>query len=331
MPHQTDSAPPGSSRPGRGPALAILATAPRPGLVLQGACPPLRPAEAAALQTAWLKGIAQELPGAAVVLFGAPADALPMLRYFAGPGVELREWRARGDARGQIDPFSAAALELFEVGHAPVLVRTADAPEPTTADLLGCLVAAAAGEFVWAPDQRGEPWLVGLPTPVHAAALHNAHRRAAELPAALLALGLPAAVRRGPWTRTVLDDTDLTMLLHERTPAAGDPTLPVQDLQAALQFYEHAFGTELLSRDDRQATVRGPGFTVRLRQVGPGGRRNGLWLPCNDPRAAAAALDGRAPIAELDLPQDLAGGGCDFTATDLDGNRLTFGTVRGSR
>lgn len=331
MPHQTDSGTPGSGRAAKGPALAILATAPRPGLVLLDVCPPLRPAEAGALQTAWLKQIAQELPGVAVFLCGRPADAMPMLRYFAGPGVELREWRLQTDEYGPVEPMAAVARELFAGGFGPVLVRTADAPEPTAAALLACVAAAGRGEFVWAPDQRGAPWLVGLPEPRHADALHLANRRRVDLPAALAAVGATAtAIRRGPWARTVQEEHDLRLLLHERAPGGAPPTLPVVDLQAALQFYDHHFATELLGRDDRSATVRSPAFEVQLRQGGPGARRNGLWLPCSDPAAVADGLAARLPIAAEDAPQELAGGGIDFTATDQDGNRLTFGTPSGA-
>lgn len=322
----------GSSRSTKGPALAILATAPRPGLVLQGTCPPLRPAEAAALQTAWLKHIVQELPGVAVYLFGRPKDAMPMLRYFAGPGVELRDWQMVTDERGPIEPMAAVAQELFAAGHGPVLVRTADAPEPSANDLLACAAATGRGELVWAPDQRGEPWLVGLPQPAHAAALHLAQRQRAGLAAAVGALGIAATttVRRGPWARTVRTADDLALLLHERHPAGRPPTLPVQNLQAALQFYEHAFGTELLSRDDTTATVRGAAFELRLWERGPGSEPNGLWLLCSDPTSLADQCAAQLTIPAADQPAERAGGGSDFTATDPFGHRLTFGTPTGA-
>ncbi|MEO6595773.1 MAG: hypothetical protein ABIP94_13560, partial [Planctomycetota bacterium] len=150
MVHQTESGARGSSGPGgtgKGAALAILATAPRPGLVLQELCPPLMPSEASALQTAWLKHIVRELPGASVFLYGRPADALPMLRYFAGPGVELREWPGANEP-GTVESMATVAGELFAEGYGPVLVRTMDAPEPTEAVLLACLRAAARGDLV---------------------------------------------------------------------------------------------------------------------------------------------------------------------------------------
>ena len=333
MVHQTDSGSPGSSPPGpgrsaRGPALAILATAPRPGLVLQELCPPLRPAEAGALQTAWLKQIAQELPGIAVFLFGRPTDALPMLRYFAGPGVELREWRPLADAQGPIDPRTSVAGELFAAGYGPVLVRSAEAPEPGTPQLQACAAAVAEGAFVWAPDQRGAAWLVGCAEPRHAVALHLAQGQRAGLAAAFAALGLPAttAVRRGPWARTVRTADDLALLLHERDATRGPPELPVRNLQAALAWYEAQFGTELLGRDERTATLRNAAFELRLVERGPAAAPNGLWLCCDDPRRALARFGTGPDGATPEGPEPVVGGGIEATVTDLDGNRLTLGT-----
>jgi glycosyltransferase A (GT-A) superfamily protein (DUF2064 family) len=198
MAHQTESQGRGSAGAGRGPALVVLATAPRPGLVLPGTCPPLRAAEAAGLQTAWLKEIAQELPGTAVHLCGRPADALPMLHYFAGPGVELHEWRS--DHRGAMvrDVLARAAAEAFAAGHRPVLVRTADTPDVDRATLLACLDAARRGDCVLGRDQRGAPWLLAA-----ADADASANARA----------------RPGPWARCVSDAMDLWLLLHERLGA----------------------------------------------------------------------------------------------------------------
>lgn len=322
MADQTDS-----SAASRGPALAILATAPRPGLVLQETCPPLHPAEAAALQTAWLKQIVQELPGVAVHLFGRPTDALPMLRYFAGPGVELREARPMADESGPVDPRTAAAGELFALGFGPVLVRCADAPEPGRSEVLACAAAAAAGDFVFAPDPLGEPWLVGFASPAQAMALHLANGHLGELAGALADLGVPAAIRRGPWARRVRTADDLRHWLDERQPGRTTPWLLVHDLQAALQWYEHVFATEVLMQGPGEATLRCAAFDLRLVARGPAHRPNGLWLPCADPAALAAATASRCEIAPADAPAPRVGGGSDFTATDPDGNRLTFGTA----
>jgi len=304
MAHQTETGERGSGRPGRGPAIAVLATAPRPGLVLTGCCPPLRAAEAAGLQTAWLKQIAQELPGVAVHLCGRPADALPMLAYFAGPGVELREWQSehRGSMRREV--LVHAAAELCAAGHAPVLVRTADTPDVASATLLACLEAARHGDCVLGRDQRGAPWLLAA---ADAAALAR------------------AASRPGPWARSVHDATDLGLLWHERLGAeAAPPLLPVPDLQAALRFHEVVFGTELVATDGHQATIAGPRFRLRLAAQGPQFVPNGLLLPCDDAAAVAAELADRGAIAAGDELAPRIGGGRAVTATDGCGNRLTF-------
>ena len=314
---QTESGGPGSRPSANGPALAILTTAPRPGLVLQGLCPPLRAAEASALQTAWLKHIAQELPGIAVFLFGRPADAMPMLRYFAGPGVELREWPVlapNGRTQDWQEAAIAVARDLFAQGFGPVLVRAADAPEPTQATLLAC-AAAAQNEVVMAPDQRGAPWLLGWPSLAH--------------------LQEPAATRRGPWARTVQNELDLTLLLHERAGQPGAqpavlpgalPTLPVRNLQAALQYYETVLGARLLSREEHAATVGTAEFTVRLVQRGPDFTPNGLFLPCATAAALRARLGAEVRINPGDELATQTDGGIGFSIADQDGNRLTFGT-----
>ena len=299
MARQTETGTAGSG--GRGPALAILATAPRPGLVLPGLCPPLLPAEAAALQTAWLKRFCTELPGVAVYLFGRPADALPMLRYFAGPGVELREWQA--DER-RVDAMSEVARGLFAEGYSPVLVRTADVPDALEADVLACAAAAASGDVVMAPDQCGQPWLFGFP---------DAARTTAR------------PTRRGPWARRIRDADDLALLLHERRPPGGDaPTLPVRDVQAALRFYETVFAAELVARDAASATVAAAAFTLRLAARGPEHRPNGLRLRAADLDLLAELPLAHGCVAAGDGIAPRIGGSIDFTVADPDGNRLCF-------
>ncbi len=318
MAQPTESGTGGSRAGERGPALAVLATAPRPGLVLQGCCPPLTPTEAGALQTAWLKQVVQELPGAAVFLFGRPADAMPMLRYFAGPGVELREWPATVSPGSGAEPMLAAAAALFNAGHGPVLVRGVDAPQPQQADLLACLAACQRGEFVWAPDQRGDPWLCGFADAAQLQALLQAGPSGRALADAV-------AVRRGPWARTIRDQLDLPMLWHERCGAdAGPPTLPVRDLQSALQFFETVFDTELRSRDDNQALIAAPTFPLRLQQRGLDFVANGVCLQVDDAKALFASLQPHDVVAPGDRPALATDGRWDFTTTDPFGNRLTF-------
>jgi hypothetical protein len=319
MGDQTDSRADGSTAHHRGATLAVLATAPRPGLVLQGACPPLTPAEAGALQTAWLKGIAQELPGAAVHLFGRPADALPMLRYFAGPGVELRQWHdlAADSAAGEPAQFAAAAAELFAEGHGPVLVRTADAPEPTTAHLLACLQAARAGTPVWAPDACGRAWLVALPDAGAAAEL----RSLSDGPAAWR-----AGWRRGPWARRVVAAHDLKALLAEREGAgAALPTLPVPDLAAAAAWHERVFAAHACAHDERLVVVRSAAGALRLEHDATG-RANGCLLRTKDLAPWHHLAAGHGAVRAGDGPALDVDGGSAFTATDPFGNRLTFGT-----
>ncbi|MFM1871675.1 MAG: hypothetical protein RL398_1097 [Planctomycetota bacterium] len=306
MVQPTESGTAGSLGRAKGPALGILAVAPRPGAVLQGCCPPLTAAEAGALQTAWLKLVAQELPGAAVLLFGTPPDAMPMLKYFAGPGVELRPWPAMPNGG---EAMLAAAAALLAEGYGPVLVRTADAPDVTERDLKNCLGAVRDDGLLLAPDQRGHVWLLGA---------YDA--------AALAALGSAAtmvAKRRGPWRRTVRQADDLTALLYERSrDAAGAPSLGVRDLQSALQFYEVVLAAELLHRDERGATVRFWGHDLRLKARGDEFVPNGLCLPVDDVVVCRDGLGAHQVVAPGDdLATDIDGV-AGFVVTDPFGNRL---------
>lgn len=314
MAQPTDSHGAGSAP--AGPALAILATAPRPGLVLTGCCPPLTPVEAGALQTAWLKQIVQELPGVQVHLLGRPADAAPMLRYFAGPGVELQEWRDRSDEHGPVDPMLAAAAALFAAGSGPVLVRTADAPEPRQDDLLSCVAAARQGQMVWAPDQRGAPWLCAFASVAQVHELAAASRERRRLDPAL-------PLRRGPWARTVQHHDDLLLLLRERQPEHGAAWLPVPDLQSALQFFEVVFEAELLAREPEAAAIAFAGTELRL-VARRDFVRNGMRVPTPDAAALHASLAGRGAIAPGDELATTVAGRANFTVTDPFGNRLLF-------
>ncbi|MBL9078792.1 MAG: hypothetical protein JNL08_14895 [Planctomycetes bacterium] len=278
--------------------------APRPGLALVEACPPLRAAEAAGLQTAWLKQAAQELPGAAVYLFGGPADALPMLRYFAGPGVELLPFAAAGPTPPTRADLQAVAAELFALGHAPVVVRTADTPDVTAATVLACLAAAATGSVLGC-DQYGDAWLCGGPP--------------RDAPAG-------AAPQAAPWARRVRTADDLELLWHERQRAdrTEPPWLPVPDLQAALRWYETVCGAELVADDGVTATLVAPAFRLRLVARGPRHRANGIALETADVAALAATCRSHGAVRDGDGPAPRIGGGIAFTATDAAGNRLVF-------
>ncbi|MBL8751488.1 MAG: VOC family protein [Planctomycetes bacterium] len=286
--------------------MGILATAPRPGLVLQGLCPPLTEAEAAALGTAWMKALVTELPGVAVHLLGRPADAMPMLRYFAGPGVSPSDWNEPGTARPNRSTMVRALHTLLDRGHAPVAVRTVDAPDTTEAGVLGCLDAARLGS-VEALDQRGEPWLLAAPD-----------REAVQ------DLAAGRAARRGPWARTVQVVDDLVLLAHERDPAHGTPMLPVRDLQAALRFYESLFASELLARTDNFAFLGIGGARLALHERRLDFVKNGVRLPCSDLSTRIVCAREAGALDETACETAGTGVGKEATATDQDGNRITF-------
>ena len=220
-----------------------------------------------------------------------------------------------------------AAMELLAEGYGPVVVRTADTPDPRPADLLACVEAARRGELVVAGDQRGSTWLVGLPAAAQAEALLAAARDLRGLPAALARMSpdRPIAIRRGPWARTVQNPDDLALLLHERRPPGGEaPALPVRDLQAALRFYEVVFAGSLAAQSRTAATVTFAGAAVQLVARGSDFLANGLCVRSPDLAALAARAAPHGCIGPGDGLAIGVGGGSDFTATDQDGNRLTF-------
>lgn len=316
MAQPTETAGRGSPPTGKGPVLALLATAPRPGLSLRGCCPPLTPAEAGALQTAWLKSAAQELPGATVLLYGQPLDALPMLKYFAGPGVELRPHRFQPGVGGQ-EPIQALAAELFAEGFGPVLVRLCDVPDVIDADLQACLAATLHGRLVLAPDQRGQAWLTGFAD-------------AGQLTAFALADAHQLPLQRGPWRRTIRHGDDLTHLLHERLGTdAGPAELGVRNLQASLQFYDVVLGAELLAREPGRARLgfgdeRRAGGPLVLVERGAGFVPNGLCRHVADLVAWRDRLGAHQVVRPGDELGAAVDGIRDFTLTDPCGNRLTF-------
>lgn len=335
---QTETTPGGSTGSGRGPALAWIATAPRPGLVLERLCPPLDPAEAAALQTAWLKRLVQPVPGVATLLYGTPTDALGMLRYFAGPGIELRPQPA-GDRR---EVLALCFAELFAAGFAPVAVRNCVTPEAGPGAVAAALQEAARGSVVLAPDQHGDCWLIALPHPVPELFRDGPDQASAGTWSALLAqratqLGLRAAT--GATAIAVRDAEDLWQLWRDRGAGASRPrlrravpVLPVHNLQAALQFYEVQFGCELLARDEVSATIARDGFVGRLRAGRDdtdcaAGRREGgaptVDIEVADITAFAAELRARQ-VDATPLAADSGGHAAGFEVQDPDGNTLRF-------
>jgi rSAM/selenodomain-associated transferase 1 len=182
-----------------GPALIVLAKAPRPGRSKTRLCPPCTPEQAAALAAAALADTlraATATPAARRVL-ALDGEAAPWRR----PGWEVIPQRGDG-----LDERLAAAFA--DVGG-PALLIGMDTPQVTPA-LLGTALAWLAGtEAVLGPASDGGYWAVGLRrprseafigVPMSTAGTGAAQRRR------LLALGLrPASL---PGLRDVDDIAD---------------------------------------------------------------------------------------------------------------------------
>jgi catechol 2,3-dioxygenase-like lactoylglutathione lyase family enzyme len=319
--------------------LVFLATAPRPGAVGDGFCPPLRPEEAAAVHAAWLRRIVQPIPGIATFLHGHPPNGLEMLRYFAVPGVELRAQRG-ADRWARL---AASFEDAFAAGYAPVAVRSTEAPDAGIAEIEAAFAQSRPGRIVLAPDQRDGFWLAVLaaPCPELFSGLGDVPLAAARERVAARARELGLEVAAGPVAHAVHTWADLQQLAELRggapPPAAGRgaepmrlrqaiPVLPVRNLQAAKQWYEVQLGCELVVDSPRYAGMRRGAMEIHLSvcdEVASGGLSG-----C---RVEVAGID--ALYAELQ-PRDIlhAHGGLrdqpwgfrEFTVVDCDGNAITF-------
>lgn len=144
------------------PALIVFAKVPAPGRVKTRLCPPLAPAEAAALYEAFLRD-ALDRYAALVRAPGGPAVRL----YLAGEGgddlapagVETR--RQRGDGLGE--RMLRAFVETFAAGHDRAVVVGTDHPTLPT-DFFGIALEQLATPLtaVLGPSDDGGYYLLGL-------------------------------------------------------------------------------------------------------------------------------------------------------------------------
>jgi rSAM/selenodomain-associated transferase 1 len=144
-------------------ALLVFAKEPRPGEVKTRLCPPLAPAQAAALYACMLDDVLEASAAAAAdlglapLLFAAPAEACARLAARA-PG-----WRVlpqRGPDLGA--RMESAAAEAAALGHAPLLLRGSDSPALEPQLLRAALDALADADLALSPDPDGGYNLVAL-------------------------------------------------------------------------------------------------------------------------------------------------------------------------
>lgn len=304
-----------------------------------GLCPPLLPEEAAGLYAAWLRRIVQPLPGVATFLYGEPRGGLEVLRYFAVPGVELRE-QGPGDRWARLADCFAA---LFAAGHGPVAVRTTDAPEAGAGEVKAAFAQSRAERIVLAPDQRGGVWLVVLaaPCPALFTGLEAVVADTARDRLAVRARALGLEVVLGPVAHEVHDWADLERLASLRSGAAPTsaataaeplrfartiPVLPVRNLQAAKQWYEVQLGCELVVDSDGYAGMRRGQIEIHLSQCqdAASGGQSGCRVEVAGIDALWEELRPRDILRAHGELRDQPWGFREFTVVDCDGNAITF-------
>lgn len=156
------------ARPAR-VALAVMAKAPAPGEVKTRLCPPLTPAQAAALARCFLADRVEQLAaiegGDPMVAF-TPREREAELRALLGPGVRLVP-QAGADLGARLDRL---LTDLLAEGYAGAVAIDADSPTLPTACLArACAhLLAGAADVVVGPTEDGGYYLIGLATPVPA-------------------------------------------------------------------------------------------------------------------------------------------------------------------
>jgi len=187
--------------PARGPAVVVMAKAPRAGEAKTRLSPPLAPAECAALAACLFADVAAAALAVAPALFVAyaPADGREALEALLPPLPRDRWLEQRGEGLGE--RLASATESVFGRGFGPVAVVGTDSPTLPPEYLTVALAALARGEadLALGPAEDGGYYLLALRRPeprlfeqvewgtprVYAQTARNAARlslRLAELP-----------------------------------------------------------------------------------------------------------------------------------------------------
>jgi rSAM/selenodomain-associated transferase 1 len=150
-------------------AIAVMAKASIPGRAKTRLVPPLTPEEAASLNTAFLRDIADNLIGAAGLaniapfMAFAPAGSAAFFRSILPAPIGLLEAVAPNFG----DCLFHAAAALLEAGHDAVCLLNSDSPTlPTTYLTAAATALAAPGDrIVLGPSTDGGYYLLGLKRP----------------------------------------------------------------------------------------------------------------------------------------------------------------------
>lgn len=155
-------------------AVGVMAKAPRPGFSKTRLCPPLDPAQAAALSAAFLRDITENIAdaGTQVPIAGyvayAPAGLEPLFhghlalgtRLLLADGSPLMPPNVQGFGRCLLH----AILAMFARGHAAAVVLNSDSPTLPTAFLVDTArrLLADGDRIVLGPAEDGGYYLLGM-------------------------------------------------------------------------------------------------------------------------------------------------------------------------
>ena len=147
---------------GRG-VLAVMAKAPRPGLVKTRLCPPLSPDEAAELAGAFLLDAVDQVRSVAAArpaMAYAPLDARA---YFHALAPDFALVAQRGDDLGA--RLSHAFEDFLTDGAPGAIVIGSDVPTLPSAVLEAALERLASADLVLGPSEDGGYYLIGVREP----------------------------------------------------------------------------------------------------------------------------------------------------------------------
>lgn len=149
------------------PVLVMMARRPEAGRVKTRLCPPLTPAQAAALYAAFLRDLVELLrtvPGMQPLIAYAPAEAGD---YFAALAPDIARRPQTGVDLGE--RLAAVTNAVLGEGVPAVLVIGSDSPSLPPAHIAQAVTALASGaDLVLGPAEDGGYYLVGLRRPAPA-------------------------------------------------------------------------------------------------------------------------------------------------------------------
>jgi rSAM/selenodomain-associated transferase 1 len=148
----------------KNPALAIMAKQPRVGRTKTRLCPPLSPAQAAALYEALLRDtleLAVGLEGVRLAIAVTPPEATGYFRRISPAGATLLPV-AGADIGACLDQVLS---RLLQAGHAQALACNSDGPTLPPAYLRQAVALLEESDVVLGPSEDGGYYLIGLKRP----------------------------------------------------------------------------------------------------------------------------------------------------------------------